>query len=444
MTNDLDARPPHLLTGLLTVAPWIDATRSRAVVTLARIGGAWERDGAGAAAPGAHLGVDLLAAPTDRRPALKPLGPAHRREPCWRPSPPEVRRRRSSSPPRSPWTATPWLMPCPRSDRAPLEGSAALGLHRLCSDRWGDDLLIQTPPSSPQGHARSPHGLGALCWRRDRVALVMLQGAAWLWLLHAAAAVLQRPPPRAPAAPSAAPGPPLAANHARGGPGPRRVVCAGDRARARRATGQGAGADTLGLSRDVVCGAQRRKGSKTQPSRPGRSRGGVERTPDLLAPWREKNNAATTTLRPQRRSPHPDRSRRAAEPQSAHLKRDRRRHPRPLCGSAPLRETNHAATTTSRSKSRSPPHPDRSRTAASRQAAPRHRGSDSPIRAPASPTPQLFSPPPLASSRRISHAPDVRLLRTRSPRKPRSLSQHQKHEGAPVYHHRSARRTPRC
>jgi hypothetical protein len=44
-----------------------------------------------------------------------------------------------------------------------------------------------------------------------------------------------------------------------------------------------------------------------------------------LAAWREKNNAATTTARSKSRSPtHPNRSRRAAEPQSAHLKRDRR------------------------------------------------------------------------------------------------------------------------
>jgi hypothetical protein len=46
------------------------------------------------------------------------------------------------------------------------------------------------------------------------------------------------------------------------------------------------------------------------------------------APLREKNNAATITARSKSRSPiPPDRSRRAAEPQSAHLKRDRRRHP---------------------------------------------------------------------------------------------------------------------
>jgi hypothetical protein len=110
------------------------------------------------------------------------------------------------------------------------------------------------------------------------------------------------------------------------------------------------------------------------------------------APLREKINAAMTSARSTRRSPrHPDRSRRAAEPQSAHLKRDRRglpdrwhwsgtpspaprrhtrqRHPRPLCGSAPLREKNNAAMTSARSTRRSPRHPDRSRRAAEPQSA---------------------------------------------------------------------------
>jgi hypothetical protein len=111
-----------------------------------------------------------------------------------------------------------------------------------------------------------------------------------------------------------------------------------------------------------------------------------------LAPWREKNNADPTTARSKSRSPpNLNRSRRAAEPQSAHLKRDRRghpdrwhqsgtpspplrrhtrqRHPRPLCGSAPLREKNNADPTTARSKSRSPPNPNRSRRAAEPQSA---------------------------------------------------------------------------
>jgi hypothetical protein len=53
---------------------------------------------------------------------------------------------------------------------------------------------------------------------------------------------------------------------------------------------------------------------------------------------------------------------------------DRRRHPRPLCGSAPLREKNNAATITARSKSRSPIPPDRSRKDAKTQRARHQRG----------------------------------------------------------------------
>jgi hypothetical protein len=55
-----------------------------------------------------------------------------------------------------------------------------------------------------------------------------------------------------------------------------------------------------------------------------------------LAAWRETNDAATTTPRSKSRSPtHPNRSRRAAEPQSAHLKRGPLATPRP---SAPERD----------------------------------------------------------------------------------------------------------
>jgi hypothetical protein len=53
---------------------------------------------------------------------------------------------------------------------------------------------------------------------------------------------------------------------------------------------------------------------------------------------------------------------------------DRWPHPKPLCASAALRETNNADPTTTRSKSRSPPNPDRSRRAAEPQRAHLKRG----------------------------------------------------------------------
>ena len=64
MTNPLTP-DPNLLTGLLTVAPWIDATRSRAIVSLARIGGAWERDGAARLLPALTLASTSLRPRTD-------------------------------------------------------------------------------------------------------------------------------------------------------------------------------------------------------------------------------------------------------------------------------------------------------------------------------------------------------------------------------------------
>ena len=177
------------LTGLLTVAPWIDATRSRAVVTLARIGGTWERDGA------ARLLPALTLASTSLRPRTDGL-----LSNLWAPLTDETLlatlAARGEAPPQLVAAALP-LDGDTLADALPALGqsttahSDALGLTVL-RDRWGDDLCLDTA-LDPQGQARSPHGLGALCWRRDRVALVMLQGAAWLWLLHAAAAVLQRP-----------------------------------------------------------------------------------------------------------------------------------------------------------------------------------------------------------------------------------------------------------
>ena len=57
-----------------------------------------------------------------------------------------------------------------------------------------------------------------------------------------------------------------------------------------------------------------------------------------------------------------------AGPSKPRLRRpDRWPHPKPLCASAALRETNNADPTTARSKSRSPPNPDRSRRAAEPQ-----------------------------------------------------------------------------
>jgi hypothetical protein len=114
------------------------------------------------------------------------------------------------------------------------------------------------------------------------------------------------------------------------------------------------------------------------------------------AALRETNNADPTTTRSKSRSPpNPDRSRRAAEPQRAQHKRGRWglpgrwhrsgtlspaphhgdgwRHPRALGGLAAWRDKNDA-TTTARSKSRSPPNPDRSRRAAKPQRAQHKRG----------------------------------------------------------------------
>jgi hypothetical protein len=224
------------------------------------------------------------------------------------------------------------------------------------------------------------------------------------------------------------------------------------------------------LTSSAIVGDIQTVGIGARHPAPPPHRGDRRRHPRPLcgsAPLRETNNAATITARSKSRSPTtPDRSRRAAEPQSAHLKRDRRRHPdrwhrrgtpstpsasrrssatpqtslrlcgfardkqrrndhrpleepiappprtgraepqsrraltssagvedfqtvgigaghpappprhgdrrrhpRPLCGSAPLRETNNAATITARSKSRSPIPPDRSRRAAEPQSA---------------------------------------------------------------------------
>jgi hypothetical protein len=114
-----------------------------------------------------------------------------------------------------------------------------------------------------------------------------------------------------------------------------------------------------------------------------------------FAPLRETNDADTTTPRSKSRSPpHPDRSRRAAEPQSAHLKRDRRRHPRPLCGSAPLRETNNAATPRQVAPSRKPPRALPVGVLARPSAPPRLAiEAPPPDQRPRIPHPQLFSPP---------------------------------------------------
>ena len=209
MTNSLTPDPEHL-TGLLTVAPWIDATRSRALVTLARVGGAWERDGA------ARLLPALTLASTSLRPRTDGL-----LSKLWAPLTDEslltTLAARGEAPPQLVAAALPLdgdtlADALPALGQSTLEGSAALGLPVL-QDRWGDDLLIQTA-LVPQGHARSPHGLGALCWRRDRVALVMLQGAAWLWLLQAAAALTVGHRPARPFAQRRA-WAALAANHAR-------------------------------------------------------------------------------------------------------------------------------------------------------------------------------------------------------------------------------------
>ena len=149
----------------------------------------------------------------------------------------------------------------------------------------------------------------------------------------------------------------------------------------RRATSAKSGAPPRpahpGPSPRLVCGAQSRKAAELSSL-------------CAFAPLREKNNADPTTARSKSRSPpNLNRSRKAAKPQRAQHKRgrwglpgrrhrrgtpsptlrrpDRWRHPRPLCGSAPLRETNDAATTTARSKRRSPPNPNRSRRAAEPQ-----------------------------------------------------------------------------
>ena len=209
MTNSLTPDPEHL-TGLLTVAPWIDATRSRALVTLARVGGAWERDGA------ARLLPALTLASTSLRPRTDGL-----LSNLWAPLTDEglltTLAARGAAPPQLVAAALPMdgdtlADALPELGQATTLHSAALGLTVL-QTRWGDDLFLQTA-LDPQGQNLSPHGLGALRWRRDRVALVVLQGAAWVWLLQAAAALTvghrpARPPTQRHAWAA------LAANHAR-------------------------------------------------------------------------------------------------------------------------------------------------------------------------------------------------------------------------------------
>jgi hypothetical protein len=63
--------------------------------------------------------------------------------------------------------------------------------------------------------------------------------------------------------------------------------------------------------------------------------------------------------------------------------------------------------------------------------------------APPHPPPPTFFASPSCASRRISHAPDVRLSAPGA-LKPRSLSQHQKHEGAPVLPPPERPIGPRC
>jgi hypothetical protein len=92
-------------------------------------------------------------------------------------------------------------------------------------------------------------------------------------------------------------------------------------------------------------------------------------------PDRSRKAAKPQRARPQARAlgtSRPSAPARDAQPTSASP--DVWRHPRPLCGSAPLRETNNADPTTARSKSRSPPNPDRSRRAAEPQRAHLKRG----------------------------------------------------------------------
>jgi hypothetical protein len=116
----------------------------------------------------------------------------------------------------------------------------------------------------------------------------------------------------------------------------------------------------------------RREGCKPLPRLGGPlSAAGRRCEADLEARQAAKTQRAR--LSPPRRR-HPGRRHRSVTPSPAPRHGDRRRHPRPLCGSAPLRETNAADPTTTRSKSRSPTHPNRSRRAAEPQSAHLKRG----------------------------------------------------------------------
>jgi hypothetical protein len=196
----------------------------------------------------------------------------------------------------------------------------------------------------------------------------------------------------------------------------------------------------------LVFGAQSRKGAKTQPFSPRWASaplrdlqprhapppGPLPRTtppfhlcafaPCILAPCppyslRRASSLARKAAKAQRRSPlRPDGRRRLCETFSLATPHHRGLFPAQRLPStfAPLRLC--APITPPRLTTNAPP----------------------PDQRPRIPNPQLFSPPPLASARRISHAPDVRLPAPGG-LAPRPLSQHQKHEGALVYHHQSAR-----